>query len=914
MFTRHLVSFFSMVLFTSTLMAQKPVSPLPQGVEFVTGVEGINEYRLPNGLRVALFPDPTKANVTVNITYLVGSRHEDYGETGMAHLLEHLLFKGSKNHPHIDKELQDHGTRPNGTTWVDRTNYFETFQATEENLRWALSMEADRMVNSFIAKKDLDTEMTVVRNEYEMGENSPQRILLERTISTAFLWHNYGKSTIGARSDIEKVPIDRLQAFYRHFYQPDNAMLVVAGKIDEAKTLAMVQQYFGSIPKPTRELRKTYTDEPTQDGQRTVTLRRVGDVQALCILFHVPSALNADYAAVDIASDILGETPGGRLHKALVETKKAAWVNNLSWSFRDPGYTTMIATIRNEQSIDEAKTAALAVFDGIKTNPFTDDEVGRIKTEWLKDFDLALNDSQRTALALSEWQAKGDWRLMFLQRDRIRAVTREEVQKAAEKYWVASNRTIGEFIPDKNPVRAEIPPPPEASKLLEGYMGSALISQGEAFDASPSNIEKRTIRGDLQGGIELAFINKKTRGESVVVNMRLHFGDVNSLKGRSAAASMAGQMLMKGTAKHSREEIKQEFDRLKAQVSVSGGAEGAFVRVQTTKPNLAPVLDLVGEILKEPAFPEKEFEQLKQQSLAGLESAKNEPQALAVNAMQKHLNPYPKDDVRYVKSIEEQIVETKAVTLDQVKAFYKEFYGASKGELTVIGDFEPEAAQKQVSDLFNSWQSPQKFARVEKPYQVVAPDTKVIETPDKANAMWAVGLPLKIKDTDPDYAALTLGNYILGNGMNSRLFSRIRGKEGLSYGVGSQFYASALDDSGMFMGYAISAPQNVPKVEASFRDELANVLKDGFTAEEVESAKKSWLQLREVSRANDQELVGRINGYQFLDRTMAFDTEMEKRVLELTPAKIQAAMTRHLYAAKLTIVRAGDFKKANVTF
>src|SRR5687768_6595191 len=229
-------------------------------------VEGITEYRLQNGLKVLLFPDPSKQTITVNITYMVGSKHENYGETGMAHLLEHLVFKGTPKHPNIPQELTAHGARPNGTTWVDRTNYFETFNATDENLDWALDLEADRMVNSFISKKDLDSEMTVVRNEFESGENDPFGVLMERVMSTAFLWHNYGKTTIGARSDIENVPIERLQAFYKRYYQPDNAVLLVAGKFDEPKTLALIDKYFSPIPKPARTLEKVYTSEPTQDG------------------------------------------------------------------------------------------------------------------------------------------------------------------------------------------------------------------------------------------------------------------------------------------------------------------------------------------------------------------------------------------------------------------------------------------------------------------------------------------------------------------------------------------------------------------------------------------------------------------------------------------------------------------------
>lgn len=286
-------------------------------------VEGITEYSLPNGFRFLVYPDKSKQTITVNITYLVGSRHEGYGETGMAHLLEHLVFKGTPNHPDIPNELTKHGARPNGTTWYDRTNYFETFTADDnlENLKWALDLESDRMINSYIAKKDLDKEMTVVRNEFESGENDPQGILMERVMSTAYLWHNYGKTTIGARSDIENVPIERLQAFYRKYYQPDNSILMVSGKVDEKVAVDLITKYFGNIPKPTRELIRTYTAEPVQDGEREVSLRRVGDVQVASCLYHIPPGSHPDCAAVDLLTDILQDEPSGRLYKALIETK-----------------------------------------------------------------------------------------------------------------------------------------------------------------------------------------------------------------------------------------------------------------------------------------------------------------------------------------------------------------------------------------------------------------------------------------------------------------------------------------------------------------------------------------------------------------------------------------------------------------
>src|SRR5665213_1505888 len=338
------------LLFSQTGFAQTSSSPTK-----VTSVEGITEYRLDNGLKVLLFPDNSKPTVTVNVTYLVGSRLESYGETGMAHLLEHMLFKGTAKRNGIMTELSNHGAQFNGTTSYDRTNYFETMTASDENLQWALDMESDRMVNSRVSRKDLDSEMTVVRNEFERGENSPERVLEERVIATAYLWHSYGRSTIGARSDIEKVPIERLQAFYRNYYQPDNAVLVVAGKLDEAKTLAWIKETFGAIPKPARTLTPPYTEEPVQDGERDVTLQRVGDNQFLMMAYHVPAGSDPDSAAVDVLTSILEEAPAGRLYKALVESKKATSVSGENNQLHDAGYLLFAAQVRKGGSLEDVR-------------------------------------------------------------------------------------------------------------------------------------------------------------------------------------------------------------------------------------------------------------------------------------------------------------------------------------------------------------------------------------------------------------------------------------------------------------------------------------------------------------------------------------------------------------------------------
>src|SRR5271154_7169174 len=325
---RRLLVFGWILVIGSSVMAE-PVK--------VASIEGVTEYRLANGARVLLFPEASRPTVTVNLTVLVGSRHEGYGESGMAHLLEHMVFKGTPQHPEVPKALRDHGASFNGTTNSDRTNYFETMPATDKNLEFGIALECDRLVNSFVKGDDLKSEMTVVRNEFERGENNPGSILNQRITAAAYEWHNYGKSTIGSQADIERVPIDNLQAFYKKYYQPDNVVLIIAGKFEEAKALALAEKYLGSIPKPTRKLDATYTEEPPQDGERIVTLRRVGAVGSVGVAYHVPSASQADWAPLNLLGGIVSQSPNGRLYKALVESKLATNASGRSDNSHDPG-------------------------------------------------------------------------------------------------------------------------------------------------------------------------------------------------------------------------------------------------------------------------------------------------------------------------------------------------------------------------------------------------------------------------------------------------------------------------------------------------------------------------------------------------------------------------------------------------
>lgn len=898
------------VLTTVVAIAQT----LPSGVQKVTSVEGITEYAFPNGLHVLLFPDSSQPKITVNVTYRVGSRNEGYGETGMAHLLEHMVFKTSKSGRELFRQLTDRaGGFFNGTTNYDQTMYFESFSAGDENLRWALDLETDRMANMTMLKKDLDTEMTVVRNEMEAGENSPMNVLHERVLAAAYNFHNYGKTVIGARSDVERVPVENLAVFYRKYYQPDNADLIIAGKFDESKALGMVAQTLGSIPRPERALTQPYTAEPTQEGERAVILRRVGTTQGIIAVYHIPSALHPDLPALQVLAQVLGAPQTGRLYKELVDSKKAVSSFMYASDMHDPGYAMAFAQLKPEQSVEDAAQVLLKTVEGLAANPPTAEEVDRAKARILKNTELAMTDSQQIALMLGGFAGDGDWRLLFLDRDEIGKVTPEDVTRVAKAYFKSSNRTVGEFIPTGAPDRAEIAAAPDHTTRFKDFKAGAAIQEGEIFDPTPQNIEKRVIRTTLPNGMKLVMFPKKTRGGIVVVNLAFRSGNEKSLWGKSMAASMAGAMLMRGTRSKNRQQIQDEMDRLKAQLNVSGSAGMGSAWARTVEANLPDTLRFVRELLREPSFPETEFEQVRQQRIAYAESQKTEPMALAPAEMYHHLDArYPKGHVHYAATLDEQIDDTKNVTLEQTKAYYSDFFAPAEGEIVVGGQFDPQQVKKLVTDLFGDWKSTKPYTRIPDTYAKAEPINRKLETPDKQNAMFIAGALIKLSQEDPDYAAVTIGGMVLGGTANSRLFQRIRVKDGLSYGANSQFYLPAKDEGGAFYATAIAAPQNMPKVETAFREEVARQLKEGITAEELEKAKKTWLDQRMLDRADDSSLPGELLSLERWERTMDWDAQLEAKVAALTVQQVNDAMARHFDPASISIVKGGDFKKAGV--
>ncbi len=876
----------------------------------ITSVEGITEYHLDNGLKVLLFPDQSKSTVTVNLTVFVGSRHEGYGEAGMAHLLEHMLFKGTPTHPTVPKLLQARGANFNGTTWYDRTNYYETLPASDDNLEFAIRLEADRMVSSFVKGEDLKSEMTVVRNEFERSENIPSRVLSQRMMSAAYEWHNYGKATIGNRADIERVPVDSLKRFYKRYYQPDNALLVVAGRFDEKKALDAATKYFGAIPRPERTLDPTYTEEPPQDGERLVTLRRTGDVAVVGVLYHIPSGGHPDFAPIDVLESILTAAPSGRLYQALVETRKASRVSGSAFPMHDPGVLTLTAEVIAGIEPNAVLETMLDGIEKVREKGVTAEETERARQQILKQVELDAADSTRIAIDLSNWAAQGDWRLYFLYRDRVEKVTPADVKRVAEAYLRRDNRTVGMYTPVKQSEGISIPETPDLAAMIGDYKGRDSIAEGESFDVAPEKIEARVVHPKLPGNVRAALLPKKTRGAAVNLRLTLRYGNEKNLRGLGALPGLLPELMTRGTKQLTRQQLQDILDKERAELSASGAPGEATFTIKTKRANVAGMLELLQQVLREPSLPEDELETFKHEHTAGLEKQLNEPTALAMRAVRRELAPYDSDDPRYVTSIAEEIERVKAASRAGVKKVYDEFLGA-QGELAIVGDFDAEQTVAALSKTLTDWKPSQPFAELHRTGDVkLSRRIETILTPEKANACYAAGTVFPMRDDDADYPLLVMADFVLGGGtLSSRLGDRVRQKEGLSYGVRSGLNSSSVDQRAALSIFAICNPANIDKLKKAIDEEVERLLKNGVSGEELELAKRGYLQGQEVLRTDDASLARILAENLRVDRSMKYYADLEKKIQAATPKQVDEAFRKRVDPARMVIVEAGDFKR-----
>jgi len=889
--------------------ASAAVVALPERVRELGGIE---EYRLPNGLQVLLFPDATQTTTTVNITYRVGSRHEAPGEYGMAHLLEHMLFKGTELQKDIPGQMAQRAVRFNGTTTADRTNYFASFNANAATLDFLLGLEADRMVNSRVARGDLDTEMTVVRNEFERGENQPFAVLSQRVAAAAFAWHPYGHATIGPKSDIENVPIEKLQAFYKRFYRPDNATLLIAGAFDRAATLALIGRHFGPLARPAVPLPQPYTVEPAQDGERTVVVRRVGGQPLLMAAYHVPAITHPDTAPLIVYGLLMSLQPSGQLYKQLVEPKLALAAGIGGSGGVDPGTTGAYAVLPPGADVAQVETLLLDLAEGRTGKPFEESELVRVRDIAVNSYRQQMKNPEALIQQISGLIAAGDWRLLFQLMEDIPKVTLADVERVRAAYFRPANRTLGRYLPASSVERVEIPAAPPLDQRLASLQGPPKVEEGEQLDPVPAVLESRTQRVNLPSGIALHMLQKQTRGNTVVLQMQLRWGERDATFARNGTG-MVGQLMDEGSAGHTRQQLQDALIKLRASLSISSYDQGATVFVSAERDTLLPALSVVADALRHPLLPQDAFDREIKSAIAGIEASRQEPGVLRQEATRGHYNRargVTLGHPDYVMSVDERIANLKETTLADVKRFYADYWSANEAQVSVVGAL-PDGLPAEVDKLFGDWKKPAapKFVRHIPRHVAVPPARFDAIARDKANAIVRLHQTLPLNSEDADYAALELAVHVFGGGgLESRLSERVRQKEGLTYGIGASLGASYWGDAGSFSIQASYAPDKRERVIAVVQEEVRRMTEGGVTAGELARAKKDILEGRRQGRADPAALAGGLTSLAERSETWAAAQRRDEALANVTVEQANAAWRKHIKADSFIISTAGDFR------
>ncbi len=897
--------------------AARPAAPTEANKQvqlpgFVRELGGIAEYRLPNGLQILLFPDEAQSTTTVNITYRVGSRHESQGEYGMAHLLEHLVFKGTPKNKDIPGAFAAKGIRFNGSTTTDRTNYFAYFNANPDTLEFALSLEADRMVNSFIAKADLDKEMSVVRNEFERGENEPMQVLYQRVQSVAYDWHPYGNSTIGARSDIENVPIERLQAFYKRHYRPDNATILVAGRFDRASTLAKIATHFGPLKKPEQPLLQPYTQEPAQDGERTVVVRRIGGQPALLAYYHVPAIAHADSAPLLVLSLLMSMPPSGLLYQELVESKIALHAGLGGLGGQAPGGITAVAIPPAQDQADKVEKLLLDLVEGRAGKPFTEEELQRVRDVALNSYREQMKNPEALIQQISSLLGAGDWRLLFQLMEDLPRVTLADVERVRRAYLQPANRTLGRYVPADVVTRVEIPAAPSLDQRLADLKGPPKVEEGERFDPTPAKLQERTVSKVLPSGIALQTLAKLTRGNTVQLQMQLRWGERDATFKRRGTGWLGG-LMMEGGEGLSKQALQDALIRLKAGINISGGDQGAVLSITAEQDSLIEVLKLAATVMQKPVLPAEAFDRFKQTLFSGLQSSRQEMEVMRREAVRGHYNRalgVQRGSPDYHMSLDEQITELQETQLGDVRDFYADYWSANEAQVAVVGAL-PAGLDEAIEQLFGGWKKPgaTRFARHISTHKPIPAARFDVLARDKANAELKMSQRFKFSEADADFVPLTLATHVFGaGGMESRLSTRVRQQEGLSYGIGAGLSASFWGDNANLDIGGSFAPQNREAVIALVQDELRRMNETGISEAELQRAKKDLAEARLQSRASEGQLAGTLNLLADRSKDWSYVAARDAAIQAATLEQVNAAWKRHIRPDGFVISTVGDFK------
>lgn len=902
--------------------------------------DGVSRFLMrSNGLEVLVREDRSAPVVAFLVLYRVGSRNEAVGYTGATHLLEHMMFKGTTEH-HRDRGtqiaavLERVGADFNATTWLDRTNYFETVPTGKLDL--AVRIEADRMRNALIDDGDRQSEMTVVRNELERGENEPLSVLDTYAHATAFREHPYHHPTIGWRADVEGVSTERLKAFYDTFYWPNNATAVVIGDVSTDEALATVAKHFGSIPASPEPVPPVYTIEPEQQGERRFVVRRAGADGIVLLSFRSAEAAHADSAPLAVVSALLGSGRSSRLYRELVDTQLASDASASAERFHDPGVFQLYAFLLPEVSHATVERRMLQTLEKLRTEPIRESELEKAKRIVRTSIVFSREGATNFGYELSESVSSVGWEWFFEFPAAVERVTVEDVQRVARETFRRSQLTAGWFVTVGEEEEEEGSltgsDAGASDRGTENHRGTEVEGSrdgsrdtGNTGDAGGTGDTKRlvaiaaaepiahathrtgtfaerTARAKLASGATVLSL-EHAADPTVAIRANLRAGSAYA-DGPRLLADVTARMLRRGTLRRSAAVFSEDVESLGAQLEASAGAFTVGVRAHALREDTATVLEAMAEMLREPRFPDAELEKVRAEVAAEIRLGQDSTSDRAFERLTQLV--LPSDHPYHEAAAEAQLAELAEISVADVRGFYDRHYGGGSLTIAAAGDVASDGFHAVAERLFGDWggAEPPTILRAATPAESRGRD--VVNMRDKANADVVLGLASGLRRLDDDYFAAMLGNAVLGQStLSSRLGIRVRDKEGLTYGISSRFFGASLVDGIWYVSVTVQA-SNVEQAIASTLDELRRGLEDGVTADEVDAYVSNFIGTFKVGLATNAGMVGRLVDAEFYGLGPGYLDDFDGIVSSVTRDDVNTALRRHIHLDRLTTVIAGE--------
>ena len=865
------------------------------GFEFVKESGGIKEYTMTsNGLRVLLKQDNTAPVATFMVTYEVGSRNEAIGYTGSTHLLEHLMFKGSrkfntKKGNSVFQTLQSLGARMNATTWLDRTNYFAVLPS--EHLETLIEIEADRMRNAYIKEEDRQSEMTVVRNEFERGQNSPSGVLDENIWATAYQAHPYHHSTIGWKEDIENVSIERLREFYDTFYWPNNATAIAIGDFTEKEALSMIKKHFGKIRKSTKPIPEVYTAEPKQEGIRTITLKRAGQQGIVGVAHKTPAATHPDAPAFMVLSSILSSGKNSRFYKNI--TDKGLTTSVYIWDslFRDPGLFTVYANLSPDVDHKTVEKAVVDEYEKIKKDGVSDEEVKNAQTQLIASMKFRQDGSYAIASGLNEAIASGDWTLYTTYDEKIGTVTKEDVQRIVKEYFKEDLSTIGYFIPlgagGQNKKLATSAKDLEKMKLKHYSEEEELLSS-KVVDSEPVE------------GIRLLTLK---RGSGVVTLTGSMLGGDIYASGNARTADMVAAMLDQGTTNMTKFEISAKLESAGARLGFFNGQARVGFSGKFLSEDTKMVFDLLADQLKNPLFAEEDLNKVKKRQVANYKRSKESTRGNATNNMLKAF--YGTGHQNSPTDPDKAIEEIKKITPKNLKDFHLKNYGAGTMVIVAVGDVDHNSLESLIKEGFGGWKKSPLKEKKETGTANKASDKVYVTMQDKTSTDFLVGTALGIDRYHPDYLPLYVATHTLGGNFSARLMQTVRVKEGLTYGINSSMRGFGNGNDGYWMVGGTFSPKLLSKGESSTLREIKKWAEEGITQKELDITKSTLTGGFQVGFDSTGGLAGGILDAIIVHGDLTYLDSYPERIKAITLDEANTAISKYIFFDGLYQVAAG---------